>query len=333
MERHDVERVLQVLRAAPLFRGLRARRLRQLLVASRLEDYAPGAVMLHQGTVGDAYYVVIAGQVAVRTGSPPGESTHLATLGPGQGFGEMALLSARPRTADVVAESGAQVLAVPRAAFETHLLADAGFKARLVTQSRERETELFRQRLARSLQGVPLFASLRWEELVRVAAGARLLSVPSGEVLCREGDQPQALYVLLSGELELRVGPAGAERRVATLTPGASFGERALLAVEPLPATLVVTRDATLVVLDKLQLDALLTHGALVRAAGRVREGAPAGAPSRGATGEGGAVVAVLGHEPDVGSAVLAVNLALSLAAQVGSAALLDLSADAAAAR
>src|SRR4051794_41796862 len=135
MDRNDVERVLQVLRAAPLFRGLRARRLRQVLAASRLEAYAPGAVILHQGSAGDAYYVVLAGQVAVRTGYPPGEATHLASLGPGQGFGEMALLSARPRTADVVAESAVQVLVVPRAAFEGHLLADAGFKARLVTQS------------------------------------------------------------------------------------------------------------------------------------------------------------------------------------------------------
>jgi NTE family protein len=333
MDRNDVERVLLVLRAAPLFRGLRARRLRQVLAASRLEDHAPGAVILRQGTVGDAFYVVIAGRVAVRTGSPPGESTHLASLGPGQGFGEMALLSARPRTANVAAESAVQVLAVPRAAFEGYLLMDAGFKARLVTQSQERETELVRQRLARSLQSVPLFAPLRWDELVRVAAGARLLAVPAGEVLCREGEEPRALYVLLAGELEVRIGAAGAERRVATLTPGASFGERALLAGEPLPATLAATREATLVVLDKPRLDALLTHGALVRAMGRLfDDGARDDAPARGDSG-GGTVVVVVGHEPDVGGATLAVNLGLSLAAQAGSAALLDLAPDQAASR
>jgi CRP-like cAMP-binding protein/predicted acylesterase/phospholipase RssA len=334
MERTDVQRVLRVLRVAPLFRGLRARRLRQLLAASRLEDHAPGTVILRQGTLGDAYYVVIAGQVAVRTGYPPGEATHLATLGPGQGFGEMALLGARRRTADVVAATAVQVLAVPRVAFEGYLLTDAGFKARLVTQSQEREAELFRQRLARSLQSVPLFAPLRWEELLRVAAGARLLEVPAGEVLCREGEEPRALYVLLAGELELRIRAAGAERRAATLTPGASVGDRALLSPEPLPATLVATRASTLVALDKPQLDAVLAHGALVRTMGRLfDDGARAGAPARDAGGRGGTVVAVVGHEPDAGSAALAVNLGLSLAAQVGSVALLDLAPDQAAVR
>ena len=92
MERNEAERALQALRAAPLFRGLRARRLRQVLAASRLETDAPGAVILRQGAVGDAFYVVIAGQVAVQTGYPSGESTHLARLGPGQCFGEMILL-------------------------------------------------------------------------------------------------------------------------------------------------------------------------------------------------------------------------------------------------
>jgi NTE family protein len=331
MDRNEAERVLQVLRAAPLFRGLRARRLRQVLAASRLEEYAPDTVILRQGTVGDAFYVVISGQVAVRAGFPPGESAHLASLGPGQGFGEMALLRARPRTADVVAESAVQVLAVPRAAFEGYLLADAGFKARLVTQSQEREAEQLRQRLARTLQTVPLFAPLRWEELVRVAAGARVLAVPPGEVLCREGDEPRALYVLLAGELELRVGADGADRRVAMLTPGASFGEPALLAGEPLPATLAATRESTLVVLDKPQLEALLTHGAFARAMGRLFDDGEQAEAAR--TGGGGTVVAVIGHEPDVGSATLAVNLGLSLAAQGATTALLDLSPDPAAAR
>jgi CRP-like cAMP-binding protein/predicted acylesterase/phospholipase RssA len=334
MDQDDAERALRVLRTAPLFRGLRARRLQQILAASRLETYSPGAAILRQGTIGDAFYVVIQGQVAVQIGHPPSESTQLATLGPGQCFGEMALLSARPRTADVAAESEAEVLAVPRAAFERHLLTDPGFKARLVAQSQERETEQFRQRLARSLQSVPLFAALRWEELVRVAGGARMLSVSEGTVLCHEGDEPQALYVLLGGELDLRVGSGDAERQVATLTPGASFGERALLTGDPLPATLVAARESTLVVLDKPQLDALLTHGALVRAMRGLLDDATRGDGAAGAAGGGrGTIVVVTGHDAGVGSGTLAANLALRLVAQVGSAALADLTADQAAAR
>jgi cAMP-dependent protein kinase regulator len=236
MRKAEATRIREALDSSPLFRGLPVRRLQRLLAASRLESYDAGAVIVHEGTLGDAFYVVIEGEVAVQVSHGTGDVTRLATLGPGDYFGEMALLSGRPRVADVLATRATEVLAVPAAVFDANLAGDVRFKARLSTTSQERETDLQRQRVARTLQSVPVFASLRWEELQRIAASAQIRTVEKGTVICRQGDPASALYVVLSGELEVRNDTPGGERTLTALGPGSSFGETALLTEAPLPS-------------------------------------------------------------------------------------------------
>src|SRR5579884_271616 len=336
MRRVEAARAREVLAASPPFRALPARRLARLLAASRLEQYEPDQVIVREGTLGDAFYVVIQGEVAVQVSHPTGDVTRLATLGPGDYFGEMALMSGRPRVADVLATIPTEVLAVPGAVFDTHLLGDARFKARLTQESHERETQLFRQRVARTLQGVPLFASLRWEELLRIASSAHVATVPKGTIVCRQGDPASALYVVLSGEAEVRAVTAAGERGLTTLTTGGSFGEMSLLTGAPLPATLETLVDTSLLTLDKTHCAGLLDHAPIARSMShilgeRLREEAPVGLLER--TGVGGAVVTVASTEPGLGKTTLAVNLAASLAQHVGSVVLVDLDPERAASR
>jgi CRP-like cAMP-binding protein/predicted acylesterase/phospholipase RssA len=327
MRKADAARVLDVLVAAPLFRGLPARRLRQLLRASRLERFAPGQPIVRAGDPGDAFYVLIRGAAAVVAPLPAGATTTLARLGPGDYFGETALLTGQPRTADVIAQEAAEVLHVPLARFTASLLADPWFKTRLTELSRERQEALLRQRVVQTLQGVPVFAALGWEALAQVASSARLVTLERGTCICREGDAPTALYVLLSGEVEVRVADQLGERVVATLAAGASFGEMSLLTGEPVSATLVVRLDCTLLVLDRSQFQALLEQAPFARNLGqilsqrlRTQTARPGdrGAPPR-------AIVVVASEAPAMGKTALAVRLAASLAQRVGPVALVDL--------
>src|SRR5262249_6588233 len=146
MRRGEAARALEALSAAPLLRGLAVRRLRQVVAASRIERYQPGAPIVQEGSLGDALHVVVEGRVVVQTSHLPDTATRLATLGPGDYFGEMALLTGRPRVADVLADTSTEVVAIPRAAFESYLLTQARFKGRLIAQSRERENDLERLR-------------------------------------------------------------------------------------------------------------------------------------------------------------------------------------------
>src|SRR5581483_219391 len=295
---HGVEaaRAREVLAESPPFRALPARRLSRLLAASHLEQYMPDQVIVREGTLGDAFYVVIQGEVAVQVSHGDGHVTRLATLRPGDYFGEMALLSGRPRVADVLAVEPTEVLAVPAAVFDAHLLGDARFKARLTQESHEREAQLVRHRVAHTLRSVPLFASLRWEELLRVATSAQISTVPRDTVICRQGEAGETLYVVLSGEAEVRAVTAAGERALATLGPGGSFGEMSMLTGVPLPATLETVADTSLLTLDQAHFSSLLDHAPFARSIShtlgeRLREHAAAGLLDR--AGVGGAVVAV----------------------------------------
>lgn len=78
----------------------------------RLETvtYQPGDIIIRQGDEADRFYIVVEGEVAVVRLADRGEEVQLATLGPGEMFGEMGILLEARRTADVRAESPVTLL-------------------------------------------------------------------------------------------------------------------------------------------------------------------------------------------------------------------------------
>ena len=96
-----VEKIL-FLRTAPVFEHVSGEDLAALARIAELETYAPGQTVFREGDLGDALFVVVRGKVTITAGG-----ARLATLGPGEAFGEMAILDVVPRsgTADAVEET------------------------------------------------------------------------------------------------------------------------------------------------------------------------------------------------------------------------------------
>jgi CRP-like cAMP-binding protein len=95
MDRHTWidERLQQV----PMFEELSKKQLRQISsLMTRIERPA-GTVLIEEGRTGHEFFIVLEGEVEVRHGDQV-----IATRGPGEYFGEIALLDKRPRTATVV---------------------------------------------------------------------------------------------------------------------------------------------------------------------------------------------------------------------------------------
>jgi MFS family permease len=103
---------VDLLRAQPLFAPLPMPVLDNL--ASRLEvmTFTEGEVVMRQGEEGDRYVLIVDGTVAISK-----DSAQIASLGPGEAFGEIALVRNTPRTATAVASSGVEARTLDRAAF------------------------------------------------------------------------------------------------------------------------------------------------------------------------------------------------------------------------
>ena len=103
-----------LLAGVPLFAGLSKRHLRRIAGLAEEVRYAAGRSVVRYGGRGDAFFVIVDGQVKVMLGY---SSRALARLGPGEFFGELALLDGGPRTASVVAETPVTAIKIPRAGF------------------------------------------------------------------------------------------------------------------------------------------------------------------------------------------------------------------------
>jgi CRP-like cAMP-binding protein len=102
-----------------------------------------------------------------------------------------------------------------------------------------------RRELADLLADVALFSRCSRRERATVARHMETATLPSGATLVEEGEEGDALFVIIEGGASVR--RKGVE--VAVVGPGAWFGELALLDGEPRSATVVATAPTTVAVL------------------------------------------------------------------------------------
>jgi CRP-like cAMP-binding protein len=107
----------EIIRAAPLLTRLQDEDLKALISRGRIVDLARGQRIFEQGDPGDALYVVIEGSVQIAALSPDGRELTIAILGPGECFGDLALLDGRPRSAGARAGQQTRAFVVSRQAF------------------------------------------------------------------------------------------------------------------------------------------------------------------------------------------------------------------------
>ena len=82
-----------------------------------LQEVSQWSVLFNQGDDSDSMFLVLAGELRART-VVNGRETILATFGPGEFFGDMALFDHGPRSADVVANVDSTLLKITSAAFD-----------------------------------------------------------------------------------------------------------------------------------------------------------------------------------------------------------------------
>jgi CRP/FNR family cyclic AMP-dependent transcriptional regulator len=111
-----------VFKRNPLFAQLSMAQLTQLASLARPHRQRKEQMIFNEGDTGTALYMIVEGRVKISQSSPDGKERTLALLGPGDVFGELALLDGGPRSADAVVAEDAELLVVPRDEFLTFVM-------------------------------------------------------------------------------------------------------------------------------------------------------------------------------------------------------------------
>jgi cAMP-dependent protein kinase regulator len=230
------------LRGVGLLAGLDVQSIGALADAAHEEVWQPGSTIVSEGGRADRFFIVQSGVVDVQRREEGGGDAHaLARLGPGDWFGEAALVDASPRNATVRAGDDrlARLLSFDADVFDRHI--------RPHVQMRDGRGSALVSRRRAQLEQVPLFRALAPQDLDRLARVLREVRAPRGHVLFRQGEQGDRFYVLIAGG----VGVVKDGVPIAKLLPGEFFGETALLFTDERTATVAATEDSRFWVLDR----------------------------------------------------------------------------------
>jgi predicted acylesterase/phospholipase RssA/CRP-like cAMP-binding protein len=214
-----------------------------------------GEVLFRQGDVGETMYAVIAGVLGVSVRQPDGSEIEVDRLAPGALVGEMAARAGRRRSATVYAINDAAVLEVSRPA--------AAAAPELTPE--EQQGRWQRLKLAETLSQLlgPLDPAAV-HDLQRELSWRHL---SSGEVLIRQGDASDGMYIVINGRLRVAVElPDGTRELRNEILPGQTVGEYALLTDQPRSATVYAVRETNVVHMTAETFDRLSeAHPALLR--------------------------------------------------------------------
>lgn len=117
----------EMLRRVPLLHRCSRRDLREIASVAEERDLESGHVIAHEGDPGREFFILIAGQVEVRQ-----RGRRIREIGPGGFFGEIALLTAHPRTATVTTTAPTRVLVLRSAQFTALLRRNAPMAVKIM---------------------------------------------------------------------------------------------------------------------------------------------------------------------------------------------------------
>jgi len=222
----------------PYFQYLQPRYLRKLEIFSQLtetelqqfldvpengiEDYESKEDIFRVSEVGECMYIILEGSVEVYiTGEFDNREMSIAVLNAGKYFGENAVLSEKPvkRTASVRAYLPAKVFRMDKQRVLEAIKGDTTIKGRFPPDE-----------VRDMIMGLPMFNSLKYEELLTIRDWAALITYKQNEFVFKASDPAEYMYVILEGNVELlKSGSDGKSIVVSRYKEGNFFGETELM--------------------------------------------------------------------------------------------------------
>ncbi len=256
-----------------------------------------GERLFEQGEPGSALVVLAHGRLVVLVRDERGNERPISSVEPGEVVGEMACIDPAPRSATVRAELPSLVHELDRhvleflrhqapgavAAVVGSVIGQLTTRLRAATERIEVElrrlagerggapTEAHPPRLASGsppgryqgrlqLRDLAPSSGLTVADLQRLVKVAPARTWPDRALLCHEGDRGQSCFLVVQGEIDVVRSMRGKRRRLATLPPGSTVGQMALVDDAPRSASLRARGDVVALELHRSTFERLLAQ-------------------------------------------------------------------------
>ncbi|HEX4858119.1 MAG TPA: cyclic nucleotide-binding domain-containing protein [Usitatibacteraceae bacterium] len=247
------EAVQHIQNSVPLLSGLTLLQLRELLLESEIHRPAEGEVVFAKNDYTNSFYSIVEGSVVVEATTTTGAPIAFK-LEKGDFFGELGLLSGRRRTATVRAEKRTLLLETPRRAM-LKLIAS-------VDSVRKTLDQVMMRRAIRQY----LSATIRESEVDYLVGTATIKKYATNDVLFKEGDVADGLYLIRRGSVTVSRLMAGKEIVLSYVAAGNYVGEMALLSAAPRSATVKAAVPTEAIMLEAKRFNEVMSSHSTVRA-------------------------------------------------------------------
>ena len=176
---------LSVLRKHPIFADLEPDAFDQLCRYAKHATLKRGATIFSKGDPGISLFAVISGTVKISISSPDGRNAILNIIGPGEIFGEMALLDGLARTADATANTNCEIFVIDRREFIPFVRSQPALAMKFIELlcTRLRWTsDQVEQVILQNLPGRLASALLRLTEKHKLAPQGRTIAITQQEI-------------------------------------------------------------------------------------------------------------------------------------------------------
>lgn len=230
--------VIEELGKHPLLGSLTKLQRRELLLESTVHVLAKDSVIFRKNDYSNSFYSIVAGNVQIDTDGDDG-NRRAVILGTGRFFGEMGLLSGRRRTATVSAGLNCVLIETPRRTMLKLMSASE--------RLRDKVDQAFVRNAVFNYIG-PLLGTEAIDAMID--CGVVLKRFNAGQVLFKEGDPADGLYLIRRGSVAVAKKFKGEERVLAYVSAGNYVGEMAMLDGGPRSATVTASVLTEVLVFD-----------------------------------------------------------------------------------
>ncbi len=203
-----------------------------------------GHPVVREGDEGKSLFILLHGEVLVSKGEGE-ERRELARLGAGTLFGELALITSKPRSATVVTTHPSELFEVDRKNVE-----EVAVKHPSITED---QVKFARRRLLMNLMATSkIFAPFDDAQRLQILKAFQSKIVPKGTMIIQDAVEPDAMYLVLEGEVEVsKIDEAGDKVVLSYLREGEVFGEIGLVEKRLTTATVTAVEQTVVLFLER----------------------------------------------------------------------------------